>query len=196
MDFSRVATDTAAYTMDEVEYVLLLDISPADKRSILRNIFLKHGQKFYLQLFNANSEVFDSLALGTNGFIDVDDQIGHLAAKMVQNYYLGREIAAIVQEFYDSVLGKAQEEAFNNALSLDKHPTLTRRMVGETCKWCQDRAGTHIHPLGSDFARHDRCDCEFETSGYNTRNGKLKNYIKVGGEYRTAAGMRREGALV
>lgn len=195
MDFSKVAADTAAYTMMEVEYVLALNIPPADKRSIIRSIFLKHGQKFYLQLFDANSEVFDSLALGTEGFVDSDDQVAHLAAKLVQNYYLGRELGVIVQEFYDSVLGQAQYEAFENAKSLDKHPTLTRTMVGETCKWCQDRAGTHTNPSPSDFARHDHCDCKFDTSGYNTRNGRLKNYIKVGGTYRTIAGLRREGIL-
>lgn len=193
MDFSGVAIDTAANTMVEVEYILSLNISPAEKRQNLRNIFLTHGRKFFMQLFNANSEVFDSVALRSNGFVDTDDQIGHLAAKLVQNYYLSREIDAIVREFYDSVLGKAQEEAFRNAVSLDKHPTLTRTMVGETCKWCQDRAGTHIYPESSLFARHDHCDCKFETSGYNTRNGKLKNYIKVDGRNRTIASLRAEG---
>lgn len=185
MDFSKVATDTAANTMLEVEYVLALNIAPSDKRSILRSIFMNHGRNFYEQLFNANSEVFDSAAIGPSGFVDSDDQIGHLSAKLVENYYLGREFDIIVKAFYDSVLGRAQEEAFRNAVSLNKHPTLTRSMVGETCKWCQDRAGTHVNPSSSDFARHDHCDCEFKTSGYNTRNGVLKNYVKINGKNRT-----------
>lgn len=69
-------------------------------------------------------------------------------------------------------------EVFQNVLSLDKHPTLTRVIVGETCTWCIDRAGTHIHPSGEDFARYRNCDCLFVVSGYNSRNGILKNYVK------------------
>lgn len=51
-------------------------------------------------------------------------------------------------------------------------------MVGETCQWCWDHAGTFVYPSGEDFVRHRDCDCLFVVSGYNSRNGILKNYVK------------------
>ena len=177
INFSPVATDIAESMDVAVKYILSLNISPDNKISRLSKIFNLVGSDFYVQMFDANSQLFDSTAIGTD-YYDMTDQINRLANKIVQNYNLGRPIDVLVKDFYDSALGKAQHEAFRNAVSLDKHPTLTRSIVGETCRWCIDKAGVHVNPGPELFARHSHCDCLFVTSGYNSRNGILTNYSK------------------
>lgn len=178
MEFSKVATDVAKSMRAVVNYILELGISPDEKVARLVKAFRIVGNDFYKQMFDANSRVFDSAALDTLGFDNSDGQIERLAEKLVQNYNLGRQTDTLVKDFYDSELGQAQSEAFRNAVSLEKHPTLTRIMVGETCKWCQSMAGVHVNPTGEMFARHADCDCIFKVSGYNSRNGLLTNYRK------------------
>lgn len=179
MNFSDVATDMGQQVLKVVEYILGLDISPADKRARLTRVFGVIGEEFFDKLFADNSLLFDSQAIKTSGFSNPEDQIQRLSAKLVQNYNLGRRNDVIVKEFFDSVLGDAQHEAFRNAQSLGKVPTLTRRLVGETCSWCTARVGTFTNPDGTMFARHDNCDCLFITQGYNSRNGLLTNYRKA-----------------
>lgn len=182
INFTPVARDTAESMDSVVKYILGLNISPEDKVKRLAKAFNIVGSDFYLQMFEANSQVFDSMAIGTADFNEMTSQIDDLASKLVQNHNLGRETNVLVRDFYESALGKAQHEAFTNAKSLDKHPTLTRTMVGETCKWCQARAGVWTNPDDEMFRRHENCDCIFTTSGYRTRNGVLTNYKKVNQE--------------
>ena len=178
MDFSAVASDVAIQMQDVVNYILSLNISPEDKRIRLVRAFNTVGREFFDKMFYDNSELFDSMAIGTLGFENPDGQIERLAAKLVQNYELTRPIDAIIKEFFDSVLGDAQYQAFQNGISLGKVPTLTRSLVGETCSWCRARTGTFTYPDGELFARHDNCDCLFIVKGYNSRNGILTNYRK------------------
>lgn len=178
MNFSEIAKDLGNKTIPVVEYILSLKISDAKKKKMLTDLFNNTGYPFYDKMFYDNSELFDSMAVGTTGFQNPNNQIERLSTKLVRNYNLSRIISSITREYYDSVLGDAQYEAFENALSLDKHPTLTRELRGETCEWCRVRTGTFIDPPGELFARHDNCDCVFITQGYNSRNGVLKNYTK------------------
>lgn len=177
MDFSKVATDTAESMDALVKYILSLNISPADKRARIAKAFRVIGSVFYRQMFDASSELFDSQAIQTLAELD-EDQINRLSAKLVQSHNLGRMADYLVKDYYDSELGRAEYEAFQNAISLGKHPTLRRVVVGETCQWCWGKAGEYIYPSGEDFARHRDCDCMFIVSGYNSRNGLLKNYVK------------------
>lgn len=177
INFSPVATDIAESMDSVVKYILNLNISPADKINRLYKSFNIVGSDFYFQMFEANSQLFDSTAIGTD-FSEMIDQIERLSRKIVQNHNLGRETDTLVKDFYDSALGRAQSEAFTNAISLDKHPTLTRTMVGETCDWCKGLAGVWINPTAEFFTRHADCDCLFTVSGYNSRNGVLDNYVK------------------
>ena len=177
INFSPVATDTAESMDAVVKYILGLNITPEEKIRRIYKSFSIVGSDFYVQMFDANSLLFDSTAIGTD-FSEMDDQIERLSRKIVQNYNLGRETDTLVKDFYDSALGKAQSEAFTNAISLDRHPTLTRTMVGETCDWCKGLAGVWIDPTDDLFSRHADCDCLFTVSGYNSRNGILENYNK------------------
>lgn len=182
MDFRGVVTDTSKQMQEVVKFILSLDISPDEKVLRLQRAFHLVGEEFYLQLFNAASEVFDSTMITSLGLY-ADDQISNLSVKLVRNYGLNRQIDPIVTEFYDSVLGKAQSDAFRNAVSLAKHPTLTRKLVYHStkpvnCRWCEKRARTYTDPEPSDFARHESCDCLFIVKGFNSRNGILTNYKK------------------
>lgn len=181
INFSPVATDTAKSMDSLVKYILNLNISPEEKIRRLAKSFNLVGSDFYIQMFEANSQLFDSTAIGTD-YSEMTDQIDRLSRKIVQNDNLGRPVDRLTKDFYDSALGKAQHEAFVNAVSLDKHPTLTRSMVGETCDWCKKRAGVWVDPDAELFTRHADCDCLFVTSGYNSRNGILTNYVKKGKE--------------
>lgn len=178
INFTPVVKDTAKNMQEVVNYILGLNITPAEKVRRLSATFNLVGSDFYLQLFEANSELFDSTAIGTTDFYEMQDQIDRLSHKIVQNYNLGRELDTLTQDFYYSALGKAQDSAFRNAISLDKHPTLTRTMVGETCDWCRMLQGVHTDPTPDLFRRHADCDCLFVTSGYNSRNGIVTNYNK------------------
>ena len=179
MNFSGTAKDLGQQMTKVVNYILSLDISPADKRNRLIKAFGIVGNEFFNKMFADNSLLFDSEAITSLGFQNPEDQIERLSAKLVQNYNLGRKTDEIVVGFFDSVLADAQHEAFENGISLGKVPTLTRSLVGETCQWCVDRAGTFTYPDGELFARHDNCDCLFIVNGYNSRNGILTNYRKA-----------------
>lgn len=179
MNFSETAADIGKQMVKVVDYILSLDISPADKKARLIKAFGIVGNEFFDKMFLDNSLLFDSQAIRSLGFTNPEGQIQRLANKLVQNYNLGRKNDATVKGFFDSVLADAQHEAFENGISMGKVPTLTRSIVGETCGWCTARAGTFTYPDGELFARHDRCDCLFIVSGYNSRNGILTNYRKV-----------------
>ena len=179
MNFSATATDISKQMSKVVDYILNLDISPAEKKKRLIKAFGIVGNEFFGKMFEDNSLLFDSTALKTLGFQNPDGQIERLSSKLVQNHNLTRPNNAIVKEFFDSVLGDAQNEAFNNGRSLGKVPTLTRTLVGETCAWCRARVGTFTYPDSELFARHDNCDCLFIVRGYNSRNGILTNYRKA-----------------
>ena len=178
MDFSKVAKDVGRQMTKVVDYILGLNISPEEKRLRLIKAFGIVGNEFFDKMFTDNSQLFASTAIKSTGYKDPEGQIERLSTKLVRNYSLGRPTNEIVRGFYDSVLADAQEESFKNARSLDRHPTLTRKLVGETCGWCASRVGTFTNPIGEMFARHDNCDCLFIVRGYNSRNGLLTNYRK------------------
>lgn len=126
MDFQPVAEDTAQGVLEIVKYILKLKISPTDKRAQIAQVINLIGADFYAQMFDACSEVFDSAALGTTDYNEMAEQAERLARKVVRQNALNRPIGNIVQGYYNTALGKAQSEAFQNALSLDRHPALTR----------------------------------------------------------------------
>lgn len=179
MNFSATAKDIGKQMVEVVDYILGLNISPAEKRARLIKAFGIVGNEFFDKMFTDNSLLFDSQAIKSLGFTNPEGQIERMASKMVQNYNLGRKNEAIITGFFDSVLADAQKEAFDNGISLGKVPTLKRSLVGETCGWCRARVGTFTYPDGELFARHDNCDCLFIVSGYNSRNGVLTNYRKA-----------------
>ena len=183
MDLSGVSKDMAEQLTKTVNYILNMNISSQQKRILLERLFQNVGIPFYEKMFADSSELFASTAIKSAGIADLNNQASRLATKMVRNYALSRGIEWLGKDFLDSLLGKAEYEAFQNGRSLGKAPTLTRRLTGkENCKWCAAKAGTYINPFGEDFARHRDCDCVFIVKGFNSRNGVLRNYNKKSGQ--------------
>lgn len=179
MDFNGIAKDTSKNVAEQIDYILGLNISPADKQARIARLVYLVGSAYHDQAYDAVAVALDSTAINTAGIDQANAQAQRLANKLVRNYALSREIDPLVTAYYESVLGSAQDEAFSNAVSMGRNPTLTRTIVGETCSWCRGLAGTHRNPTGELFARHDRCDCLIVVSGYNTRNGIVTNFRKA-----------------
>ena len=83
-----------------------------------------------------------------------------------------------VRTYLDGMAAKAQQDATTNARQSGKYTRVVRQMQGETCKWCENLAGTYTNPDSEVFKRHRDCDCTIVTEGYKSRNGLLSNYVK------------------
>ena len=178
MDFSGVVEDTTNGVFNIIQDVLRMNIAPDVKIQQIQAVLTQVGERFGQKMFEDVSRLFDSSAIKSTIAYSENDQVYTLAQKIVRDSAFELDDKPIVKEYHDVLLGRAQYDAFENARSLDKHPTLTRRLRGETCEWCRVRTGTFTDPDPELFARHDNCDCLFIVSGYNSRNGVLKNYKK------------------
>lgn len=179
MDFSGVVDDITDYVFETVSDVLEMHISSDEKIERLQGVFNDIGKRFGQQMFEDVSHLFGSEAIKSTIPYNLNDQTYALAQKIVRDSVFGLDDKAIVKEYHDVLLGRAQQLAFTNARSLGKHPTVTRHLVGETCHWCEELQGTHTDPEPIYFARHDYCDCDIQVSGYNKRNGLVRNYTKA-----------------
>lgn len=180
MDFRAVVDDIAKQSQDEINSILKMAISPEEKIIQVARLIKGVGQEFAPKLFADVSELFDSTAISSKIDINKNNQIETLSRKIVRDSAFELDDSPITKEYFDVLLGRAENAAFTNARSLNKVPTLTRIMTGrETCEWCRARTGTFTNPDIELFLRHDNCDCIFRVSGYNSRNGVLKNYRKA-----------------
>lgn len=180
MDFSGIVEDTTSGVQDIINDILSMNIDPQFKVEQIQSVLMQVGERFGQKMFNDVSQLFDSTAIDSFIPFNENNQVYDLAQKIVRDHAFDLNDRPIVKEYYDILLGRAQYSAFKNAQSLEKHPTLTRRLRGETCEWCRARVGTFTDPDNELFRRHDNCDCVFIVSGYNSRNGVLKNYRKRG----------------
>jgi len=180
VDFERIAVDTAKQVSEQVDYILGLNISPGDKQLQIAKLVASIGVVYHDQAYGAVSTALGSQAVASTGPIDTTDRSNRLAQKVVRNYSLGRAVNdRTIKSYFDSELGEVQDQAFKNAKSMEKHPTVVRSLSGkENCDWCENLAGRHTRPTGEAFARHAGCDCTIVVSGYNTRNGLVTNFAK------------------
>lgn len=178
MDFSEIVEDTTDGVQKIINDILSMNIAPEIKIQQIQSVLMQIGERFGQKMFNDISYLFDSTAISSFVPYDENDQVYALAQKIVRDNAFRLNDYPIVKEYYDVILGRAEEIAFRNAQSLEKHPVLIRKLRGETCEWCVARTGTFIDPDSELFRRHDNCDCLLIVSGYNSRNGILKNYKK------------------
>lgn len=185
MDFSIVTKDILANLLIAENKILKMNLSPKDKRLYILRLFKEVGSSFYLKMFNDNSFIFDSTAIATlgNPTIEIDARVA--AVDVVRQYALERNTDVATQSFLNTQIAKAQQEAFNNAVSLEKHPTVTRKLTGrDNCDFCRSLAGTHYYTEGSDYLFRrccTNCDCIIKVAGFNSRNGIVNNYMKKKG---------------
>lgn len=182
MEFQPVADDMAQQVIPAIKHAMAMNVDANSKRALVERIFRSVGEEFYLQMFEANSYLFDSTALGTLGWDKMDEAISALSRTIVSNATTGIDYEQAVQSFFNSGLGKAMSNAFQNANSMQKHPVMYRRLSGaKDCEFCRSVAGTHVNPEPIHFARCcSNCNCIIEVSGYKTRNGLVNNYVKKG----------------
>lgn len=180
MDFSNVSEDVARQVkpaiLDIIRQGLPRDVARRRIALVIRSI----GSYYHGHIYTDLSRMFSSEFMLSSGFEDPDAQAARLAVKLLREHSRDKDIDGLVLSYYNSVLGRAEAEAFQNAVSTQRHPTVTRTVIGETCKWCDSIAGTHIKPDPELFGRHANCDCLIVVSGYNSRNGILNNYVKQG----------------
>jgi|GEM_PF-1280908 len=179
MDFYEVAEDVAAEAYGLIKRVIGWSISPERKKTIIASLLGEIAVPFTDKLYGDISFLVDSAAIHSTVIVDENDQIATLAQRVVRDSAFELDDQRIVQEFFDTLVGRAADVAVKNANSLQKHPTVDRSIVGETCDWCQKLAGHYVNPDSEVFARHDDCDCRIVVSGYNSRNGVVRNYTKA-----------------
>lgn len=177
IDMTPIVADTSPAVATACESIISANLAPDVKIARLSTLLQNAGLTFYSQTYSDASDIFANTIKSSS--TSDDSAPARLAQKMMQDYALSRDnVAADVESYFHLLLGQAQNEAFQNAKSMQKHPTLTRSIVGETCDWCESKAGVYTDPTGDDFARHRDCDCLFSVSGYNSRNGIVENYVK------------------
>lgn len=155
------------------------EISP-EIRQLNQEILLREvGSQVYAKVYEMNAFDFDIEYTKGSGIDDRFYGLAKVASYSVSTGYLGLE--EYVKNYLDNTAGKAQQDAFKNAQETGNYPTVKRVAVGDTCKWCRDKAGTYTDPPSDVFRRHGGCDCEIRTEGYKSRNGLLKNYKKTNG---------------
>lgn len=178
MDFRGIVDDTTDGVYEIINDILRMNLAPDEKTRQIQSVLMEVGERFGQKMFDDVSQLFDSTAIKSTVPYNDNDRVYALAQKIVRDSAFELNDKYIVEEYHNTVLGMAEALAFANAQSLEKHPTLTRRLKGETCDWCVARAGTWVDPEPTLFARHHNCDCVIKVRGFNSRNGKLKNYRK------------------
>lgn len=177
MDYAKLNDTIFKKVMMALVLINNPEIEP-EIRQLNQEILLREvGQSVYNKIYEMNA--FDFEIDYTKG-IGIDDRyygLAKVASASVSAGTLGLD--EYVRNYLDNMSGKAQQDAVLNARQSGKHPIVTRKVNGETCKWCTSKAGTYTNPPGEIFARHGGCDCSIITEGYKSRNGLLENYKKT-----------------
>lgn len=176
MDYSKLANKLTPKVMAAIALINNPEIAP-DVRQRNQEILLREvGAAVYAKVYDMNA--FDYDLAGTTG-PGIDDRhygLAKVAAASVSTGALG--LREYVKNYLDSAASLAQDHATRNARESGRRTKVTRKMNGETCKWCESLAGSYENPDSEVFKRHGGCDCIIITEGYRSRNGELKNYVK------------------
>lgn len=176
MDYASLNDSIVDKVMAALALINNPEVDPKIRQLNQEILFREVGAAVYAKVYDMNA--FDYEIEHTRG-PGIDDRhfgMAKKAAAAVSAGTLGLNL--LVRNYLDSMASKAQQDATKNARQSGKHPTVTRRMHGETCDWCESLAGTYTNPDSEVFKRHRGCDCSIITEGYRSRNGLLQNYAK------------------
>lgn len=176
MDYAQLNDSIIKKVLAALKLINNPEIDPEIRQLNQEILFREVGSAVYAKVYDMNA--FDMEIQHTRG-PGIDDRhfgLAKVASASVSTGALG--IDEYVRNYLDTMASKAQHDAMRNAKESGKHPTVTRKMHGETCKWCESLAGTYTNPDSEVFKRHGGCDCTIETAGYKSRNGLLDNYVK------------------
>ena len=176
MDYSKFTKTILAKVLAAMALINNPEIAP-EVRQLNQEILLREvGAAVYAKIYDMNA--YDFEIQHTKG-LGIDDRYYGLAKAASAS--IAEAGAGLLQQqvknYIDQTIATAQQHAVTNARQNGKRPTVTRKMNSETCAWCESLAGTYTNPDSEVFKRHRKCDCIIITSGYNTRNGLLKNYV-------------------
>ena len=177
MDYSKLNKSILADVLAVMALINNPEVAPEVRQLNQEILFREVGQAVYAKVYHMNA--FDFEIEHTTG-VGIDDRYYGLAKIASGSISTGgkTDLQAQVAAFLDATATMAQRDAVKNARQSGKHPRVTRRMMSETCEWCEQKAGTYENPGPEIFMRHKRCDCEIRTEGYKSRNGLLDNYMK------------------
>jgi len=176
MDYAKLNDSIINKVLAAVALINNPEIDPEIRQLNQEILFREVGTAVYTKVYDMNA--FDYEIEHTRG-PGIDDRyygLAKVAAGSVSTGALGLD--DYVRNYLDTMAAKAQQDALVNAKQSGKYPTVTRKMNGETCEWCESLAGTYTKPDSEVFKRHRGCDCSIITEGYRTRNGLLQNYVK------------------
>lgn len=176
MDYSKFNKTIARKLLAALAIINNPEIAPAIRQINQEILFKEVGDAVYAKVYDMNAFDFQIQHTTGPGMDNRHFGLAKKASASVSAGVLGMD--EYVNNFLDSAASKAQGDAFNTARESRQFPRVTRRTVGETCKWCQSLAGTYTNPPSDVFARHGGCDCEIRTEGFKSRNGLLNNYVK------------------
>lgn len=176
MDYAALNDTIESKVMKALALINNPEIDPEVRQRNQEILFREVGAAVYAKVYNMNA--FDMEIEHTTG-PGIDDRHFGLAKKAAGSVSTGvLGLSLLVRNYLDTMASKAQMDAVRNAKQSGKYPTVTRKMNGETCKWCESLAGTYTKPDSEVFRRHRGCDCSIITEGYRSRNGLLENYAK------------------
>ena len=176
MDYSKLTKTILDKVLRAMELINNPEIDPEVRQLNQEILFREVGQAVYAKIYDMNA--YDLEIEYTKG-VGMDQR--HFGmAKIASTSIVAGKLGLVdsVKNFIDSTIATAQRDAAVTAKQSGKFPKVTRKVNGETCKWCNNLAGTYTDPRPEVFRRHRGCDCSIITEGYKSRNGLLDNYIK------------------
>lgn len=176
MDYSKLTPSIASKVIAALRLINNPEIDPEVRQLNQEILFREVGQAVYAKVYDMNAFDFEIEYTRGPGIDDRYYGLAKVAAASVSAGTLGLD--DYVRNYIDTMAAKAQNDAVINARESGKFPTVTRKMNGETCEWCESLAGTYTNPDSEVFKRHRGCDCSIITEGFRSRNGLLNNYVK------------------
>lgn len=176
MDYAKLNRTILAKVMAALKLINNPEIDPEIRQLNQEILFREVGTAVYAKVYDMNAFDFEIEHTRGPGIDDRYYGLAKVASASVSAGSLGLE--EYVKNYLDYSASKAQQDAAKNARESGKRTKVTRKMNGETCKWCESLAGTYENPDSEVFRRHGGCDCIIITEGYRTRNGLLNNYVK------------------
>lgn len=176
MDYASFSRRLTPKVLAIVALINNPEIMPDVRQRNFEILFATVGADVYNQIYDMNAFDFEIDYTRGRG---IDRRHFGLAKLTSDSVSTGSVLVqAQVANYLEQMASKAQDDAFATAKDSGKFPTVERSIVNETCKWCENLAGTYTDPEPEVFARHRSCDCKIVTSGYKSRNGLLDNYVK------------------
>ena len=176
MDYSKLNDTIVAKVLRALALINNPEIDPEIRQLNQEILFREVGSAVYSKVYDMNAFDFEIEHTRGPGIDDRYYGLAKVASASVATGTLGLD--ETVRTYLNGMAAKAQQDAVTNARQSGKYTQVVRETRGETCKWCQNLAGSYTTPGPEVYRRHRECDCTIVTKGYRSRNGLLDNYVK------------------